>query len=148
MIRYELIFDFLEDKWKFFFSIIKYIQDSTENKSVQAISAKRCILIAYSGVPNRGAGLLIYFSFFADLTLAYLALPFYFSRGCLAACTKFQVWRANWNHKPCEFWLFYLPFMCTLPFVFCTYCSHYSHTAWQKPIFIENCCFCKWLNKK
>ena len=101
-----------------------------------------------SGVPNRGAGLLIYFSFFADLTLAYLALPFYFFRGCLAACAKFQVWRANWNHKPCEFWLFYLPFMCTLAFVFCTYCSCYSHTAWQKPIFTENRCFCKWLNKK
>ena len=44
----------------------------------------------YSGVPNRRAGLLIYFSFYADLTYAYLALPVYFFWGYLAACTKFK----------------------------------------------------------
>ena len=38
--------------------------------------------------------------------------------------------------------------MGTLPFVFCIYCSHYSHTAWQKPIFIENCCSCKRIKPK
>ena len=100
--------------------------------------------VVYSGGPNRRTGLLIYFSFFADLTKAYLALPFYFFMGHLAACTKFQSdWPTETINKPCDCWLFYLPFMGTLSFDFCIYGSHYSHTACWKPIFIENSCFCK-----
>ena len=38
--------------------------------------------------------------------------------------------------------------MGTLSSVFCIYCSLCSHTAWQKAIFIENCCFWKWIKLK
>ena len=48
----------------------------------------------------------------------------------------------------CECWLFYLPSMGTLSFDFCIYGCHFSHTAWWKPIFIENCCFCKRIKPK
>ena len=65
----------------------------------------------YSGVPNRRAGLLIYFSFFADLTQAYLALLFYFFRSHLAACTKFKSARptetinpVNVDYFTCHLW--------------------------------------------
>ena len=82
-------------------------------------------------MPNRRTRLLIYlFLFFANLTWAYLALHLYFFRGRLAAC--------SWACR-----LFYLPCMGTFSSVFCIYGCQYSHTAWWKPIFIENCCFCK-----
>ena len=58
------------------------------------------------------------------------------------------IWQANWKHKPCECWLSCLPFMGTLPFDFYLYGSHYSHTAWWKPIFIENGSFCKRIKPK
>ena len=48
----------------------------------------------------------------------------------------------------CECWLLYLLFMGTLSFVFCIYGSHYSHTAWRRPIFMENSCFCKRIKSK
>ena len=35
-----------------------------------------------------------------------------------------------------------------LSFDFCIYGSHYSQTAWWKPILIENCCFCKRIKPK
>ena len=38
--------------------------------------------------------------------------------------------------------------MGTLSFDFWMYGSHYSHTAWWKSIFIENCCFCKRIKPK
>ena len=38
--------------------------------------------------------------------------------------------------------------MGTLSSVFWIYCSLCSHTAWQKAIFIENCCFWKWIKLK
>ena len=49
----------------------------------------------------------------------------------------------TWLDETCECRLFYLPFMGTLSFVFWIYGSHHSHTAWWKPIFIDNCYFCK-----
>ena len=70
--------------------------------------------------------------------------PFIFS----GVIWKPVVWQANWNHKRCEGWLFYLPFMGTLSFDFLIYGCHYSHTAWRKPIFIESCCFCKRIKPK
>ena len=82
-------------------------------------------------------------TWYAIYTLEGLfALPFYFFRGHLVACTKFKFDRPNWNHKPCECWLFYLPFD------FCLYGSHYSHTAWWKPICIENVVSARGLNQK
>ena len=56
-----------------------------------------------------------------------------------------------------QFWAFrYCVWMLTiLPAIyghfvidFCIYGSHYSHTAWRKPIFIENYCFCKKIKSK
>ena len=40
------------------------------------------------------------------------------------------------------------PTLCVECCLICIYSSHYSHTAWWKPIFMENCCFCKRIRYK
>ena len=70
-------------------------------------------------------------------------------RGHLAACTKFKPDRPTETIKRVNVdYCMYLPFMSTLSFVFCIYGSHYSHTAWWKPIFMENWCFYKRIKSK
>ena len=86
-------------------------------------------LINYSGVLNRRACLLIYFSFFADLTYAYLALPFYFFRGHLAACTKFKSDRPTETIKcvNVDFFTCHLWALCHLISVYMAVIIHILH---------------------
>ena len=86
---------------------------------------------------NRRAVPLIYFSFFADLTFAYLAQPnYFFFRGRLAACTKFKSDRptetinpVNVDYSIFHLWAFSHLFLVYMAVSLLTYCM-------MKPIFI------------
>ena len=90
--------------------------------------------------------LLIYLSFFADLTWAYLALSFYFFRGRLAACTKSDrpteiINPVNFDYFACHLW--------ALLHLFSVYIAVIIHILHDKKTnFIENCCFCKRMKPK
>ena len=105
--------------------------------------------MTYSRVPNRRAGLLIYFSFFCrpDLSLFGPTLLF-FSGVIWQPVLSFKsdrpteaIKRVNVDYLTCLLWTLHL-FSVYMAF------SQYSHTAWRKPIFIENCCFCKKIKPK